>query len=719
MLTVLKQLLGYIRPYKWLATLFFLTLALDLAFVSLAPLSFKIIIDKAVEPKDMTSFIMIMIVLGVSGVICMSAGVLSDYALAKLNARVQDDLRKKLFAHLQQVPIGFFQKSRSGDLASYYSVDLPAIEGAMAVILTTGIKSLTVVVISAISLFYLQWTMAIFILIGALVIFTGPYLLSNRAQAISKDYREEHAAMTSELHENIKAQKVIKGFNLQEAMIEKFNGRLRSLFASSYRKNVMGAHLERIPMISLLLINFTIIGFGSYLALTGRITIGSLVAFFTMYTSMGNAVYGLTFTLPVITEARVSMERIGNLLKEPTEPDRDRLVSLQGKKPLDVTVKNAAFGYHDNQTVLHEVSMHIPAGTTAALVGSSGSGKSSMLQLLMGFYEPSTGQIEINGMDLRSLNRSSYREQISVVFQDNFLFHGTLLDNIRVSKPDATREEIIEAAKQAEIHDDIMRLPDNYDTMVQDEGSNFSGGQRQRLAIARAILRNPTLLLLDEATSALDPISEAAINQTFAKLSRNRTVITVTHRLSSIVDADQIFVFDQGKLVDSGSHSQMLAAGGYYKKLWDKQSGLSVSDGGKDATIDPHRLALLPFFRGIDADVLQEITHLFNTETFAAGQPVLHEGETGEKFYLIARGKVAVSKASPEAKDGQIRLAILEDGDHFGEIALLENVPRTATVTTITPCVLLTLQRKMLMYILSNHPEIDAYVRHTLKQRTM
>jgi len=559
--------------------------------------------------------------------------------------------------------------------------------------------------------------MALFILVGAAIIFAGPYLLGRRAQEINADYKAQFSEMTSDIQENMKAQKVIKGFNLQQIMIDKFNERLQFLSVSSYRKNVIGAKLERIPMTSLLVINFTIIGFGSYLALTGHITLGSLVAFFTMYTSMGNSVFTLTFTLPVFTDAQVSMERIQQVLNQPLEATGESKVDPSAMQHPSIDVNRVTFGYQPEQPVLKDIQLHIPAGATAAFVGSSGSGKSTMVQLLLGFYEPDKGAITINGNSLQTLNRSTYREQIGIVFQDNFLFHGTLLENIRLSKPDATHEEIIQAAKQAEIHDMIMGLPDGYDTMVLDEGSNFSGGQRQRLAIARAILRNPSILLLDEATSALDPITEASINRTFEELSRNRTVVTVTHRLSSIAGADQIFVFDQGKLVDSGNHAEMLERGGFYKMLWNKQSGLSLSDSGKEATIEADRLSLLPFFRGIDASVLQEITHLFHTQTYAAGQSVILEGETGETFYLIARGRVEVTRRGADGSSEPIRLAVLEDGDHFGEIALLENVPRTATVTALTPCVFLTLQRKKLFYILSKHPEIDAHVRQTLKVR--
>ncbi|MFS0555218.1 ABC transporter ATP-binding protein [Brevibacillus sp. 179-C9.3 HS] len=580
MLYVIKNLFAYIRPYKLLSILFFLTLALDLLFLSLAPLSFQMIIDKAIIPKDMEYFTVIMIVLTISGFICVSAGIFSDYALAKLNARVQNDLRKKLFAHMQQLPVGFFHKSRSGELVSPFSVDLPVIDRSMAILFTTGIQSLTVVTISTMVLFYLEWTMALCILVGAILVFTGPYLLGGRAHAVNSAYKEQLAAMTSDVQENIKAQMVIKGFNLQNVMIDKFTERLNLLLISNYRKNIMAAKLERIPALCLLLINFTIIGFGSYLALTGRISLGSLVAFFTMYTSMGNAVFNLTFTLPLLTDAQVSMERIQKLLNEPRENADHSGEEPLGLRSTEVSVKNVSFGYQENQLSISQVSMHIPAGTKVAIVGSSGSGKSTIVQLLLGFYKPNAGHIEINGSNLHAYHLGSFRNHVGVVFQDSFLFHGTIAENIRLGKLDATNDELRMAAQQAEIHDFIMTLPDKYETLVLDGGSNFSGGQRQRLAIARAILRNPSLLILDEATSALDPISEASINKTFVKLSSDRTVITVTHRLATITEMDQIFVLERGELVEQGTHLQLLEKRGYYKRLWDKQIDLTSSQGG-------------------------------------------------------------------------------------------------------------------------------------------
>lgn len=715
MLGVLREMMAYLRPYKKLSSLFMLTSLLDLAFLSLAPLSFKFIIDKAIEPRDFGYFWFILKVLGISGVVCLLCGIASDYLLARINTLVQTDLRKKLFEHLQHLSIDFFNRKRPGELVSGFTDDLPTIEGSMSAILTTGIQSFVVVTVSLVTLFYLQWSMALLILAGAALIFAGPYLLGRRAQAVFESHREQLAALSSDVQENVMGQKVIKGFNLQTAIIAKFQERLQALSLSGYRKNVMNARLGRAPMISLLLVNFAIIGFGSYLALKGYITVGALVAFFTMYTSMGNAVFNLAAILPAFTEAQVSMNRIGLLLRQPREL-RGVGESVRLDEPhAGIRTKEVRFGYNEEQPVLDRISMTIPFGASVAFVGTSGSGKSTMVQLLLGFYEPDQGCILISGANLSTLDRGAYREQIGIVFQDNFLFRGTLLDNIRLGKPDASREEIEEAAKKAEIHDYICGLPDGYETQIADGGGNLSGGQKQRIAIARAIVRNPAILLLDEATSALDPISEEAVNRTFGKLSAGRTVITVTHRLSSVTGADRIYVFDRGALVESGSHLELLGKNGFYKELWDKQSGLDVSEDGQEASIDAERMSRLPFFKGVDRTVLGEIADLFHTETFLAGQSVIREGDPGDKFYLIARGRVVVTKQTPEKEN--VRLAVLEDGDHFGEIALLDNVPRTATVTTLTPCVLLTLKRKTLVLILSHYPSVDAYVRQTLRER--
>lgn len=765
MWTVLKTIVSYLKPYKLLSLAFLALFGLDLLFVSIAPLSFNYIIDYAITPKDMDNFTFIVLFLLGLGIVCTIAGVYGDRLLARLNALVEQDLRRTLFVKLQQLHISYFQAKRSGDSVVLFSDDIPTVSNTMTSLLSTGLQSIVVVIVSMSILLYLQWSMALLIIIGASIIFVGPLLLNKRASAGYQEYKEQAAALNSDVTENVKAQKLIKSFNLQQLMLQRFELRLKQLFASSYRLNLVTAALGRVPLISLLFVNLSIMIYGSYLAMIDKISLGQLIAFYTMYMSMGNSVFNLTFIIPSITNAKVSIERLAQAMNERDEqaentgksensaqnkeeqrgrkPINKNLVSDNGKsylrkaefssdsslsaagaqldfsKPLSIDLRGVNFSYEAGRRVLHNIDLHIPFGAYVAFVGSSGSGKSSMVQLLLGLYEPDEGEIAINGVSLLPSRLAAYRQQLAVVFQDNFMFTGTIKENIALSKPDATDQEIVQAAKQAEIHDYIMSLPDGYNTTVLDEGSNFSGGQRQRLAIARALVREPQLLILDEATSALDPATEAAINETIYKLAQQRTVISVTHRLSTVTEADLICVFDHGVLIERGSHKQLLAGQQQYYYLWEKQTGFTLSDEGDDVQIDAPRLSQLTFFKQVEHEVLEDIAMLFNTERFERGATIIHEGDRGEKFYIMIRGRVEVLKAvdNEQGEREQIRVAVLEDGDHFGEIALLQNVPRTATIKALTPCVVITLQRKLLQHLLAKHPEINSYVTRVLQER--
>lgn len=743
---VLKLISTYLKSYKLLTFLFLVLFGLDLIFVSIAPLSFNYIIDYAVTPKDMSMFVTIVVILLGIGLVCTTAGVFADRLLARLNALVEQDLRQGIFSKLQQLTIRYFQTKRTGEHVALFSSDIPTVSTTMTSLLSTGIQSVVVVIISMGVLLYLEWSMALLIIAGASLIFVGPLLLSKRAKQSYEDYRAQAAQLNSDITENIKAQQLIKSYNLQQLMQKRFLERTKLLFTSSYRVNLMNAALGRIPMISLLIVNLSIMVFGSYLAIINRISIGELVAFYTMYMSMGNSVYNLTFIIPAITDAKVSAERLNNVLNAAneldassiqlgsssklgafsdldiaSEADASKLVKHKkaSDKPLELEFNDVSFGYERDRRVLHHIQLRIPFGVTVAFVGSSGSGKSSMVQLLLGLYEPDEGELLVNGVALDQHTLAFYRDRLAVVFQDNFMFQGTIRENIAISKENATEAEIIRAAQLAEIHDYIMTLPLGYDTFVQDEGSNFSGGQRQRLAIARALVRDPQLLILDEATSALDPATEAAMNETIKKLAEQRTVVTVTHRLSTVVDADHICVFNQGQLIEQGSHDELLALQGQYQYLWEKQAGFTFSDESDDVQIDAARLSQLAFFKPIAYELLEDIAMLFNTERYEQGATIIQEGERGEKFYIVIRGKVEVLKrvVDGEGQAEDTAVAVLEDGDHFGEIALLQNVPRTATIKALSSCVVISLQRKHLQHILSRHPEVNNYVRNILAER--
>ncbi|MBA9086631.1 ATP-binding cassette subfamily B protein [Fontibacillus solani] len=574
MLFVIRQMLVFLRPCRGVAVVFLFVFAIENIVISLAPLSFQFMIDYAIIPQDRGAFSLILIILSTAGLVGVCAGLASDRLLAHISAVVQRNLRARLFTGMQRLDLERYGANRTGEHVARFTVDLPAIESAMAMLMTIGLQSLIVVAFSTAVLFTLQWSMALVILAGACLIYMGPFLLGKRATTAFTAYRNDVDRMAGDVQENARGQLVIQGFSLQNEAIRRFTLGLQQLFRSHYRKNVMGASLDRLPMISLLLVNFTMIGFGSYLALTERITLGAMVAFFTIYTSMGNAVYNLTAVAPSFTGAKVSLDRILELLNQPPAKESEQIKIPQLSHCPEIAADKLIFGYPGQEPLLQGVSFTIEAGSSVAFVGPSGSGKSTLLHLIMGLRQPNGGRITIDGEDLSSLNAEAYRKCIGAVFQDSFLFRASVLDNIRIAKPEATLQDVMEAAEQADIHEFIASLPNGYDTLVSEDGGNLSGGQKQRIAIARALVRQPSLLLLDEVTSALDPISEAAVNATIQKLSGSRTVVIVTHRLEAITGVDQIFVMNEGRLMESGRHSELMNKGGLYKFMREQQTAV-------------------------------------------------------------------------------------------------------------------------------------------------
>jgi ATP-binding cassette subfamily B protein len=282
-------------------------------------------------------------------------------------------------------------------------------------------------------------------------------------------------------------------------------------------------------------------------------------------------------------------------------------------------------------------------------------------------------------------------------------------ENLRLGRIDATDAEIEAACRDAEIHEIILAMPKGYDSPVGERGSLLSGGQKQRLAIARALLRNPRILFLDEATSALDPGTETAINETLARLARGRTVLAVTHRLAAVANCHRIFVMNQGKVAESGTHAGLLALNGLYARLWRKQEGIHTSDDGTHADITVERLRQFSILSQLDDQMLFDLATLqLATENFPAGRDVVLEGDPGDRFYIIARGRVEVLKRDEHGVNQRVR--VFEDGDNFGELALLRNVPRTASIRTLVPCTFLTLQRHHFQNLLDHSPAVRAAI---------
>jgi ATP-binding cassette, subfamily B, bacterial len=375
---------------------------------------------------------------------------------------------------------------------------------------------------------------------------------------------------------------VVKAFSLQRRAFGWFrlrNNQVRDKTASAVFLSTM---VERSVTISVLLLHLVVLAIGAYLATKGQITVGTFVTFESAFWEVSYNIAHLMHFIPVSIQSAAAVRHIQELLDEPTRgadrpgaPDLPRITN-------DITFDRVTFQYESGETpVLDNLSLKLNVGKTIAIVGPSGSGKSTLLNLILRLYTADEGRVTIDGVDIRRVTRESLRRGMAVVFQENMLFNMSIRENIRLGKEGATDEEVEEAARKAEIHRYIMSLPQRYDTSVGERGDTLSGGQRQRIAIARAVIRNPSVLLLDEATSALDQTTEAAINRTLLKLAAGRTMIWSTHRLTSVVEMDEIIVISGGKAIERGSHAELLAANGAYRRLWDDQGHKSHAAAGQ------------------------------------------------------------------------------------------------------------------------------------------
>ncbi len=712
---LLRILLSYVKPYAWRGVLLVLTLLIEGAFITLLALSLKFLIDFAITPRESTTLVLIIAGLCVGFLLTAISQIVRDYLYAWLGAHILNDIRKEMFRHFQRLSLGFYARSRMGDLLARFSSDLSAIENAVVLGVPGALLCVINIIFSACVLFVLDWRLALCAMLGLPLCMIGPKILGPRALKAGDKLRSEQAEISSIIHENLGAQQIVKAFGLKKSVLANFEGQADRLARGATRFNFLSYVTERSPNIGMLFFNVLLISGGSYLAYRGSLSIGSLVSFNALFITVSTAVMGLTAVTPTLLQATGGMQRVRELLDERPaiieQPDARRLAPLsEGIRFEDVT-----FGYKADQTNLSGVTMDLPKGARIGFVGHSGCGKSTNLNLIMRFYDPQLGRVLFDGIDLRAAKLDSLYDQIGIVFQESFLFNTSVRENIRLGKLGATDAEVEEAAKAAELHDIIMQMPDGYETNVGERGGLLSGGQRQRIAIARALVRNPSLIILDEATSALDPGTEAAINETLERVSVGRTVISVTHRLKSVVNYDHIFVFQEGQLIEQGTHKGLLYRGGTYAGMWRRQSGTVMSPTGDMRVTDINILRDVPLFKDLDESFLMEISDMFITERVPAGRTIIAEGDEGSRFYIIIRGKVAVSATDEE---GNVhRVATLDDGDYFGEIALLTDKPTTATVETLVSSIFLILQREQLQKLMHQHSELGAQVRHALKRR--
>jgi ATP-binding cassette subfamily B protein len=562
----------YLANYKKMLAFVSLGVVVETLFNVIMPLSLKFLIDDALGEEDFQALYKILGVLAVAGIFTSIVAVWYEKWNARLSAGVIADVRTRLFDHVQNLPAAFFQRTRRGEILSRFSVDLTAFEGSVRTTVGSAALPFLELIAGIILMLFLNWQLAAVALLVFPITLIGPRILTPKAVQANYEQKLNESGLLGMVQENIAAQAVIKAFTLHRRTFGWFklrNDQARDKYASAMFLSTM---VERTVTIAVLLLHLVVLAIGAYLATKGQITVGTFVTFESAFWEVSYNIAHVMHFIPVSISSAAAIRHIQELLDEPTRgadrpgaPDLPRITH-------DITFDRVTFQYEGaQQPVLDNLSLKLDVGKTIAIVGPSGSGKSTLLNLILRLYVPDEGRVTIDGVDIRKVTRESLRGSMAVVFQENMLFNMSIMENIRLGKEGATDEEVVEAARKAEIHRYIMSLPQKYNTSVGERGDTLSGGQRQRMAIARAIIRNPSVLLLDEATSALDQTTEAAINRTLLKVARGRTMIWSTHRLTSVVDMDEIIVISGGRAIERGSHAELLARNGVYRKLWDDQ----------------------------------------------------------------------------------------------------------------------------------------------------
>jgi ATP-binding cassette subfamily B protein len=564
--------LRWLRPYWRLELVIFFTILVSLAFAMGLPLSYGLLIDEAILPRDRTTLGVILGTLAGMFLLNVLSQLLGNYATARLGAGLSSDMRIAMFEHLQRLSMDFYDRSRVGDLLSRLSSDVTTVHSAMVSSLPATLYLVGLLIASTIMLVLLHWGLAL-VSLGALLTFLiGPYLLGRRVTLASYELRQEAGAVSGFTQENIAAQRVVKSLGLETQSISSF----RELVTRMARKTVRVTFLSTLMGTSAALagafVEVLTLTVGAFMVMDGDLSIGTLVAFLVLLDNVIEPLEGASDILASLHQAAGGMQRVEELLHE-----RAQVTDTPGAPPLppfsrELRIEGVSFDYAPGRAALREVTLSVPRGQYVALVGPSGAGKSTLLNLVLRLHDPTSGRIAIDGHGLRDVSQTSLRQQIGLVSQEDLLFNVSVRENIRLGLPSAAQQQDIEsAARAAGVHETILALPDGYDTVVGERGGKLSGGERQRIAIARALVRRPSILLLDEATSALDAASEAAINATIQALAVSHTILRVSHRLAPIATADRIIVLDRGSVVEDGSHEKLLEQKGLYAKLWRQQ----------------------------------------------------------------------------------------------------------------------------------------------------
>ena len=586
----LRRIARLFRPYRW-NLLFVGVLVAASSLVSLVnPFLIRGVIDVAL-PQGRTGLLTVlalgMIVVAVAN---SSFSVSQTYVSTRVGQRVMHDLRTAVYSHLQRMSLAFFTRTRTGEVQSRIANDIGGMQATVTTTATSLVSNLTTVIASVIAMIVLDWRLTIASLVMLPVFVWVSRRVGTERRRITRDRQRQLAVLSSIVQESLSVSGILLGHTMgrSASLTDSFSGEsgklsdleVSSNMAGRWRQSTIQIVMSAMPAVIYWVTGLT--GRGDHMA----ISIGTLVAFTTLQQSLFRPAVQL---LSVGVDIQSSLELFGRIFEyldlpvdiaEPAHPVIP--AKIRGEVRLnDVSFSYAGQGSADagaagkGRPTLKDVDVTIPAGHSLAIVGETGSGKTTLSYLIPRLYDVTSGSVTIDGVDVRDLAFGTLADTVGVVSQETYLFHASVAENLRFAKPSATDDEIVAAAKIAHIHGHLMSLPDGYDTIVGERGYRFSGGEKQRLAIARAVLRDPPVLVLDEATSALDTQTEQAVQEAIDAASAGRTTITIAHRLSTIRDADEIIVLDHGEIAERGTHADLLALGGHYAALINRDADLA------------------------------------------------------------------------------------------------------------------------------------------------
>ena len=570
---MIKRITALFRPYRGRLSAVLALIVVSAGLGMISPFLLRDVLDVAIPENDDTLLIVL-----VAGMIAISVatgvlGVGQTWLSNVVGQKVMHDLRAQVYRHLQRLSLAFFTKTRTGEIQSRIANDIGGVQTVVTSTATSIVSNVTTVLATVVAMALLDWRLALFSLALTPFFVLLARRVGNERRKIATSRQGAMADISSLVQESLSVSGILLGKTMgrSDELADRFERESERLADLEVRSRMAGRWMMASIQTSFAVMPALVYLFAGLAP--GAVTIGTLVAFTTLQTRLFWPIQSLLNVGVDIQTSMALFERVYEYLDLEVDlvEGRDALDRVSG----DVRFEDVWFKY-DEEWTLRGVDLDVPAGTKLALVGETGSGKTTVGYLAARLYDPDQGSVRLDGTDLRELRFGSLADAVGVVSQETYLFHASVRENLRFAKSEATDEEIEEAARAAQIHDTIAALPDGYDTVVGERGFRFSGGERQRIAIARTILRNPPVLVLDEATSALDVQTERAVGDALERLAEGRTTIVIAHRLSTVRDADQIAVLDGGAVVERGTHEELLAAGGRYAELVARDDGVGM-----------------------------------------------------------------------------------------------------------------------------------------------